>query len=410
MASAFPKRTLNVRMYNVGFGDCFLLSFPVDSDHRHVLVDCGAHAQGNLGNLQEIAQNIRDVTGGRLEAIVATHRHQDHIWGFERGREIFRSMNTINEVWLPWVEDLGNDDARAMWKKHEKARAMLQANLALVAAGPRHSAIESVLLNLKPNQVALDELRSRFGKGPKGVRYLYGGHEDLISAAGIDGLVVKVLGPPKEESFLKKMTAPKAERWSLAMAGADAGFGALPDPLDSPFDPRWADPTHGTYWATEETKVFDRAERALFDESLSDALDLAFALEDAVNNSSLALFFRFGGQGLLMPGDAQWGNWASWIDGTVADGVFESTTLYKAGHHGSHNATPKSIVDRLPKSVTVLVSTHHPEPFPTIPEPKLMAALEARSGRRVVRSDATGDLPEGFMPGDYWIDYQVNIP
>ena len=399
---------VRIRMYNVGFGDCFLLSFPNRGGHRHVLVDCGAHAKGSLGNLEKVAQNISDTTGGRLDAIVATHRHQDHIWGFERGRETFRSM-TIDEVWLPWVEEVGNDDARAMWKTHDQVRAMLQARLAMAPASPRRSAVEAVLLNLKPNQVALDELRSRFGRGKTGVKYLYGGHDDLVAPCGIEGLVVKVLGPPKEEKFLKKMKAPKAERWSLAMAGAAAGVGGLTEIFQAPFDERWEDPAGGAYWQSEATKVFDKAERNLFDRQIGDALDLAFALEDAVNNSSLALLFQFGGQGLLMPGDAQWGNWASWMSGTLGDSVFDEVTLYKAGHHGSHNATPKSIVDRLPPSVTVLVPTH-PKPFPTIPEPKLIAALEARSRRRVVRSDATGTLPKGFKRGEYWIDYRVEIP
>ena len=92
MPDTLPKGALNIRMYRVGFGDSFLLSFPVGDEHRHVLVDCGAHVKGTLGNLEKIAQNIGEVTGNRLAAVVATHRHQDHIWGFERGRETFRQM------------------------------------------------------------------------------------------------------------------------------------------------------------------------------------------------------------------------------------------------------------------------------------------------------------------------------
>lgn len=404
MASAFPRNTLNVRMYKVGFGDCFLLSFPAGDEHRHILVDCGAHVKGTLGNLERIAENVRDVTGNRLAAVVATHRHQDHIWGFERGRATFRDM-ALGEVWLPWVEELGNVEARAMWKNHAEARAMLEARLNVAAAGPRRDAVEAVLLNLKPNEIALDELRTRFGKGIDGVKYLYGGHPDLIAPGGIDGLVVKILGPPKDETFLKKMRPPKAERWTPAAAAGDL---AGADPFGAPFDERWEDPDRGAYWATEETRVFDQAERDLYKSRMGDALDLAFALEDAVNNSSLVLLFLFRRQGLLMAGDAQWGNWQYWLEQTVADDVFEQVTLYKVGHHGSHNATPKSVVDRLPANVTVLVPTQN-TPFPTIPEPELMAALEARSSDRVVRSDSQGALPAGFERGTFWIDYSVEI-
>jgi beta-lactamase superfamily II metal-dependent hydrolase len=402
MTNVLQKNTLNVRMYRVGFGDCFLLSFPVGEEHRHVLVDCGAHPKGTRGNLREVAENVRELTGNRLAAVVATHRHQDHIWGFERGRETFRGM-TVDEVWLPWVEELGNPEARAMWKEHAEVRAMLEAKLAMAPAGPRHDAVEAVLLNLKPNEVALDELRTGFGKGADGVRYLYAGHADLIAPNGIDGLVVKILGPPKDENFLKKMNPPKAERWELAARG---GLLADGDLFASPFDKRWEDPDQGAYWATEETKSFDRAEQELFTSRMSDAMDLAFALEDAVNNSSLALLFLFGKQGLLMPGDAQWGNWKYWIEQQVAEEMFDQVTVYKVGHHGSHNATPKSVIDRLPKDVTVLVPTQD-KPFPTIPEPKLITALEARSSGRLVRSDSEGTLPAGFRQGEFWIDYYV---
>lgn len=402
MPNDFPRNVLNVRMYNVGFGDSFLLSFPVGNDHRHVLVDCGAHTKGTLGNLEKVAQNVREVTNNHLTAVVATHRHQDHIWGFERARETFRQMS-IDEVWLPWVEELANTEARSMWKKHDQTRAMLEARLNVAAAGIRRNAVEAVLLNLKPNQVALDELRSRFGKGSDGVKYLYGKHADLIAPGGIDGLVVKVLGPPKSEAFLKKMKPPKAERWSLAVAGE-----AESDSSESPFDQRWEDPNAVDYWSKEDSGVFNDAERDIFKSRLSDCLDLAFALEDAVNNSSLVLLFIFGNQGLLMSGDAQWGNWQYWMEQSIGDEVFERVTLYKVGHHGSHNATPKSVIDRLPEKLAVLVPTH-PKPFSTIPEQKLIDALKTRSGDRVVRSDDREMLPAGFKIGDFWIDYSVEI-
>jgi beta-lactamase superfamily II metal-dependent hydrolase len=407
MPNALPEGVLNIRMYRVGFGDSFLLSFPVGATHQHVLVDCGAHVKGTLGNLEKVAQNVDEVTNHRLAVIVATHRHQDHIWGFERGRDTFRQMQ-IGQVWLPWVEELSNPEAYALWKAHEETRLMLEARLALAPASPRHDAVEAVLLNLRPNQVALEELRSRFGHGKDGVKYLYGGHPDLVgeAAGGIDGLVVKVLGPPKSEDFLKKMRAPKAERWARAAASDAAGDSGL---FDSPFDPRWEDPNRGEYWSKEASGVFGGEERELFRSRMNDAFDLAFAMEDAVNNSSLALLFLFANQGLLMPGDAQWGNWQSWLQQSTGSEILNQTTVYKVGHHGSHNATPKSVVEGLPSHLTVLVPTQN-TPFPTIPEPKLMAALGERSGQRVVRSDnETAALPAGCEPGPFWIDYRVEI-
>ena len=45
-AARRSKSALTVRMYNVGFGDCFLLSFPAPDRPRKVLIDCGVHAAG----------------------------------------------------------------------------------------------------------------------------------------------------------------------------------------------------------------------------------------------------------------------------------------------------------------------------------------------------------------------------
>ena len=34
-------KTVRVRMYRQGLGDCFLLSFPRPGGESHVLIDCG---------------------------------------------------------------------------------------------------------------------------------------------------------------------------------------------------------------------------------------------------------------------------------------------------------------------------------------------------------------------------------
>ena len=60
--------------------------------------------------------------------------------------------------------------------------------------------------------MALEELRGRFGQGKDRVLSICMAAIPTSvgeAAGGIDGLVVKVLGPPKSEAFLKKMAAPK---------------------------------------------------------------------------------------------------------------------------------------------------------------------------------------------------------
>ena len=46
-ASAKGKQSqVEIRMYNVGFGDSFLVRMPTEEGERRVLVDCGFHSQG----------------------------------------------------------------------------------------------------------------------------------------------------------------------------------------------------------------------------------------------------------------------------------------------------------------------------------------------------------------------------
>ena len=66
-------------------------------------------------------------------------------------------------------------------------------------------------------------------------------------------------------------------------------------------------------------------------------------LDDAMNNTSVILLFEIGNQALLFPGDAQIENWMYTLDNKDLMKRLANVTLYKVGHHGSRNATPKSL-------------------------------------------------------------------
>src|SRR5689334_2927865 len=77
--------SVTIRMYNVGFGDCFLLTFHYSKSDQHVLIDYGttsAPKNGPKDYMRQIANDIAKVSNGKLRAVVATHRHRDHISGF----------------------------------------------------------------------------------------------------------------------------------------------------------------------------------------------------------------------------------------------------------------------------------------------------------------------------------------
>ena len=106
---------VEIRAYQVGFGDCFLLTFLYPKNaKRHVLIDFGTtelpRGPKPSEHMPRIAQDIKSVCGGDLAAVVATHRHADHISGFATDGRSGGSGKIIAEcnpkvVLQPWTED-----------------------------------------------------------------------------------------------------------------------------------------------------------------------------------------------------------------------------------------------------------------------------------------------------------------
>src|SRR5262249_42993258 len=72
-------------------------------------------------------------------------------------------------------------------------------------------------------------------------------------------------------------------------------------------------------------------------------LELVRDLDSVMNNTSVILLMEFGGRKLLFPGDAQIENWSYALSQPAWKKLLEDVNVYKVGHHGSLNATPKSL-------------------------------------------------------------------
>ena len=116
-------RSMRVRMYRQGLGDCFLLTFTNNEQKKHhMLIDCGVLplSSGATGRLDLIAQDILAETGQHLDVVVATHEHADHISGFKSASEFF-GLNPetkpakpvqVDKVWLAWTENKDDEQVK----------------------------------------------------------------------------------------------------------------------------------------------------------------------------------------------------------------------------------------------------------------------------------------------------------
>jgi len=395
------KNEIRIRMYRVGFGDCFLLSLGA-AEKQHILVDFGVHQSGKIGTLDRVMSQIEQDTGKRLALIVASHAHADHVSGFADYADRFTQFD-IGEVWLPWTENLEDDDAKALRKQQLALCEALQMHLAV--SGPKayanYAAAMATLMNLSDDAPAMVALREGFGDRDR-VKYLTAG-EPPRRLAGIPGLSIDVLAPSRESKFLGRMTPPAEQRFLTARGSSTT----MPDLFER-------------QWVSETGLLGARQKSALHELAAVPADLLAFTLDNVMNNTSLVLLFHYHQKTLLFPGDAQWGNWQSWITQDDAKDILAEVDFLKVAHHGSHNATPRDVVSWLPKNKFAVMVPTQEEPFDSIPRMPLLRSLETQSGRALVRSDSIvvpkapkgpklAKLPKGFKRGELWFDCTIKV-
>jgi beta-lactamase superfamily II metal-dependent hydrolase len=407
---------LRVRMYRTGFGDCFLLTFGDAADARHVLIDFGAHMQGEIGTMEPIMDDIEKETNKKLAVVVASHAHRDHISGFGKFAARF-SQFKIGEVWLPWTDDPHDPDATALRKKQLALYARLDQHLRVTLGArdgdPRFAAALHALSNLRGNEPATSALANGFGVGAT-PRYFTGG-DAVAKVDGASELSAEFLSPPKDPKFLSRMDPPADQRFLTSPHDTDDVVRPF---LDLEISPKSTDYRHIV--KDGQPLVQARDQRRLHELAEAPADRLALTLDNIRNNTSLVILFRYKNKALLFPGDAQWGNWQSWIGTDHAKQILGEVDFLKVAHHGSHNATPVEVVDDLrPSNLAAMVSTQV-KPYPTIPRKPLLDELEKHCGGKVVvRSDwiqVSGapagpkpkpKFPTRFKEGQLWIDCRL---
>jgi beta-lactamase superfamily II metal-dependent hydrolase len=404
---------VTVRMYNVGFGDCFLLAFPREERPRKVLIDCGSHSAGRGPRpidavVGDLIGDVTDEDGvARIDIVIGTHRHQDHVSGFDDERW---GKVHVGEVWMPWSEDPRDAEGRRIRETQSRtARHLGMACAALAAATPSASAnaLRALADNQLTNAAAMKTLHQGFRPlgGERRVRRVFLPYRDRQANSFeprlLEGVTVHAMGPSRDPEVIRDMDPPIGQSY-LRFAGS----GPKPEDQPPPFSPRWRVDAAAFETSYAQLMIRPTERRTIDNLDAIDYLAVAVALEKAVNGTSLMLMFETHRSFLLFPGDAQWGTWNAAIEDEEWASLLERTTLYKIGHHGSHNATPRRFLENLiaPRSAqegtllddfAAMVSTRPIKMWKQIPKRELLERLGELT-EHLARSDKGSSAPGPF--------------
>ena len=393
------SREITIRMYDAGFGDSFLLWFPGPDGKRHtkVLVDCGTFAKGKNA-LRDVCNSIvaaaTDSDGvARLDVLIATHRHKDHVEGFRYPE--WENVE-VKEVWMPWTEHPDDEDARRVRMAQERAAA--QFAQALDAQRTIAAAARDILSLALKNEAAMQTLWNGFANRPDH-KYLppKGDLPYTFRSEALPGVTVHVLGPSRDEDVIRNMEPPKEEKY-LAVAGA-AGSGDMLRPFSA--EVRSYVPAQFARLLYARHLALRAHERIAVDHSnqQADPLAIAAEMDKVINGTSLMLVFETGKACLLFPGDAEWGTWQMVLDNRKSRELLQQVGFYKVSHHASYNGTPKRFVEKvLTQNTRAMVSVRKYSKWPNVPRGPLLKALTEKCEDHLVRSDK----PKKPAKGDWY--------
>ncbi|HKR00111.1 MAG TPA: MBL fold metallo-hydrolase [Pyrinomonadaceae bacterium] len=437
-AAGSNKLSVRVRMYRQGLGDCFLLTFSRGRKKFNMLIDCGV-LQGTVDAatlMTEIVNHVHEETGGRLNLVLATHEHWDHISGFAQARAAFDKI-TFDSIWLGWTEDKNDEQAARLKRKQEQRRGALKKALAKMSSARLAPLRDSIneLMEFEGPLGAAGQVSKKaawdFLVKEKEAERTFCRPGQLLPLEGMEGVRVYVLGPPEDETLLRR-SAPKKnsdevykqfglsleDHFFAAVSRDDEPDGGGADSLAYPFDRHFDieqkdaknDPFFQNFYGFGPNAGAEW--RRIDDDWLSMAGELALNLDSDTNNTCLAVAIELveSGKVLLFPGDAQVGNWLSWEglswrvagrDGrrkTVkAKDLLARTVFYKVGHHGSHNATLREKGLELMESpelvamIPVNEKMAKKQRWNHMPLKSLVKRLKEKARGRVLRIDMKGN-------------------
>jgi hypothetical protein len=389
--------------------------------------------------MKQVVDDIVAATNGKIDLLLATHEHWDHLSGFLQAADSFDRLE-FGQVWLAWTED--PNDALADQLRGERRAAL--AALQIASNTLRMNASRPLGPDETSTADVIDDMLSFFGAAGVGttsdalkkvkakapVRYCR--PSDPPVEVGEASARLYILGPPRDAKLIRRTLPSKSkpETYGLAMDGSGVmpldvhqALASVDD--DQPFSPIYAIPMEIArslaffrrhYWGPSDEAP---AWRSIDSEWLDSGSELALALDSATNNTSLVLAIELaGGDVLLFVADAQVGNWESWQDlswtvaGKTVTGpdLLKRSIFYKVGHHGSHNATLRENGLELMTNLHIAaIPVNHEmavkKRWGNMPMPELVTALVTKTGGKVVRIDQSLESPiQGVVETKLYFD------
>ena len=374
--------SITLRAYNVAFGDALLVSWDEDDGVHHAWIDFGNFLNDPNAVFEKVYDDVLERTGGKLDLLVITHRHLDHLEGFHSLRKRFKADFTINRLWhahvTASVDQLFTIAEQALRDVLPAAIRVSDTDIGRMYRNNFGATGDKIRKQMAAILKDIGVPASRTFKIHRGLNL------KQALPPGVKALAIEVLAP---ETNSKRYLQPLEHALrARGIAISPAAGGRMKATRHDPFDGARAVKFHKSELAA--LADFARLRRQL----QNGGLDVLAAVDKTRNNTSIVMRLTHKSARLLLVGDAEETSWEI----MRKNGAAFAATVMKIGHHGSINSSPNwSFTKVMPKKLAAnaaVVSTD-PTRFTgenEVPKDEVLSGWRARlkTSSRLLRTDS----------------------
>jgi beta-lactamase superfamily II metal-dependent hydrolase len=345
--------SIEIRAYNVLFGDCLLVSWDENDSKHHAWIDFGNFSNDPNAVFTPVYSDILALTHGKLDLLVVSHKHMDHLEGFYSMRNQIANDFEIKSIWYAHVKP----ELDAQFKIVEKAIRDYQLIPKQVQIGEGFIG-QLYQNNFGVKELTMDDRMNKFLEkfSDDIIHSVYRGLDsNAILPAGVNKLKIKILAPEYDSSvYFDPVEEALRIRKQL-----DDHFGDISETEEENIRPEvpyaQSEDRDKEKYPWNELADFARLRRKL----QSGGIDLLQATDKTRNNTSVVLALTYEGKKILLAGDAEEKSWEVMKKKNDEDDLVAD--LIKVAHHGSINASPSWTFDKvfpeIKPSNKVIIST-----------------------------------------------------